>query len=198
MHRTLPFGFASVLLSLLWTGSWNIRCNGSQMKSCLWTEKAWKFEGRCHRLCILPACGKTNPVYFYLTKAWAPPKVFYHSSQAGMFGCLRVPSLGVGCASELTITTDKNTERYRGICHGCLLFRDEMADWKTPWQWFLWCFRRMVICYERRVSIYYIFGECWHKSRGFDVGRCQRFRFNLKQSWAELLFCLSFLHIFSF
>lgn len=70
-HCSLPCGFTSVPLSLLWTGSWNIRCIGSHMKRCLWTEKAWQFEGRCHRLCLPPASGKTNLVYFHHTKAQA-------------------------------------------------------------------------------------------------------------------------------
>lgn len=110
-----------------------------------------------------------------------PSKCFITLSRLECLDLFLVPSLGVGCASELTITTDKNTECYWDICHGCLLFQDEMADWKTHWQWVLWCFRCIVICYERRVSIYYIFGACWHRGRGFDVGRCQRFRLALKQ-----------------
>lgn len=168
--------------------SWNVRCNMSHMKSCFWTEKPCKFEGRCHCLCIVPVSGGSNLVYFHLTKAWATPKCFITLLGHEYLELFLFPSPGVGCASELTITTDKNTECYPDICHGCLFCRNEMTDWKTHWQLFFWCLRRLVICYERRVSIYYRFGEYWHRSRGFDVRRCQRFRVNLKQLWATLFF----------
>lgn len=184
MHHPLPFGFTSVLLSLLWTRSWNIRCDGSHMKSCLWTEKA-KAVWRQMSL-LVPSTSrreKTNLVYFYLTKAMSRhPKCFITLPRLEGLELFPVPSLGVGCASELTITTDKNTDCNQDMCHGCLLFRDEMADWKTHWQWSLWCFSCILICYEGRVSIYYRFGECWHGSRGFDVDRCQRFRSTVMQS----------------
>lgn len=126
---------------------------------------------------------KVNLLYFSLTKAMSRhPKCFITLPRLVGLELFPVSPLSVGCASELTITTDKNTECNQDMCHGCLLFRDEMADWKTPWQWSLWCFSCMVICYEGRVSIYYRFGECWHRSRDFDVGRCQRFRFTIIQS----------------